>query len=348
LLTDPLAHDPSRTAVLILAGGAGTRLWPLSTDDRPKQFLKIFGGRSLLQQTFDRVRALTSSERVFVSTNDRYAGQIAEQLPDLPKQNILVEPSRRNTGPAMAICCAEIRKRLGDQTTLASFHADNAVTQPELFVKTASRGIAYASDHEAIVTVAIKPTEPNTGFGYLELAGEVAPAVTLLRRFVEKPPLELAREFLQAGNYAWNAGMFIFRLGYFHQLLTQLQPDIASLAELYVRTEDSDRRGVYERMPSISIDHAVMEKAPRVVAVAGDFGWSDVGSWKAVAELLHGSNIARTLRSAGAFALSESDRRIAIVGVDDVAVIESERGILVLNLRDDAGLSAFIQELESD
>jgi mannose-1-phosphate guanylyltransferase len=347
LLKEPLPHDPASSAALILAGGAGTRLWPLSTDDRPKQFLTIFGGRSLLQQTFDRVRALTATHRVFVSTNDRYAAQIAAQLPELPAQNILVEPSRRNTGPAMAICCAEIRKRLGDATTLASFHADSAITRPEVFIDAASRAITYAAGHDAIVTMAIRPTEPNTSFGYLELAGEVAPGVTLLRRFVEKPPLELAQQFLEAGNYAWNAGMFIFRLGYFHELLATLQPELSSLADAYVQTVAGERKGLYERMPSISIDHAVMEKAPRVVAVAGDFGWSDVGSWKAVAELLGTANAARTLRS-NAFGLSESKKKIAVVGLDDIAVIESDRGILVLNLRDDEGLSAFVQQLERD
>lgn len=341
-------NNSAGPAVLILAGGAGTRLWPLSTDDKPKQFLTIFHGRSLLQLTFERLRQLATPDRIFVSTNERYFGKIEEQLPELPPQNILVEPARRNTAPAIAICCAEISRRFGEDTVVAIFPSDHAIEKPDTFLQAVRNGVEYAATHDSIVTVAIEATEPNTSFGYLELGVPVTDRVVRLIRFVEKPPLERAKEFLRAGNFAWNGGMFIFRLSWFDTLLEKLTPQIRRLASDYVTTSTADdRRSIYEQMPSTSIDYAVMEKAPNVTAVRGDFEWSDVGSWKAIVDLLRDDNAAATLRSERTFALSESGKKIAIVGVSDVAVVESPRGILVLNLRDDEGLSQFIQELES-
>jgi mannose-1-phosphate guanylyltransferase len=257
-------------AAVILAGGAGTRLRPLSSDENPKQFLKLFDGRSLLQLTWSRVARLLPPEAIFVSTNVQYAAKCREHLPEMPHDNVIAEPARRNTAPAIALCTFAIEERLGPGAVsfLASDHYIGDETE---FVRVLDRAYAYAEAHDELVTIGIEPTEPNTGYGYLELGETLEDEVLRVRSFREKPDLATAQQFLAAGNYAWNAGMFVWRTDVFRRELTAAAPEI-------VRVSNE----TYEEMPSISIDFALMEKAPRVATLRGDFGWSDVGSFEAL------------------------------------------------------------------
>ena len=256
-------------AALLLAGGAGTRLRPLSSDERPKQFLRIFDGQSLLRMTYERVRDLA----VFVSTNERYRDLVREEIPELDADRIIAEPSRRNTAPAIALSCFEIASRLGEDVSIACLPADHYIANG--FRRVLDRAFDFAESHDALVTIGIKPTEAHTGYGYLELGDEIASDVVQVKRFVEKPDATRAEEFLHAGNYAWNAGMFIWRASVFRRALQQYAPDIARVT-----------RETYDNVPSISIDYALMEKATNVVAVRGDFEWSDVGSWEALKKII--------------------------------------------------------------
>lgn len=260
-----------RRAALILAGGAGTRLRPLSSDECPKQFLRLWGGRSLIEMTFDRVARLVPEEQIFISTNEQYRGLTLEHLPRLNPENVITEPARRNTAPAIALCCFTIAERLGHGTTVGVFASDHFIADEPEFARVLDRAYAFAESHDELVAVGIEPTEPNTGFGYLELGDEVAPHVIRNVRFTEKPSLEKAEEFLRAGNYVWNASMFIWRVSVFRDALAKASPDVASVT-----------LASYESMPNISIDYALMEKAPNVATIRGDFGWSDVGSWDAL------------------------------------------------------------------
>ncbi|MEA2163021.1 MAG: mannose-phosphate guanylyltransferase [Thermoanaerobaculia bacterium] len=261
---------PQRTA-LILAGGAGTRLRPLSSDDNPKQFLRIFDGVSLLEKTVQRVAPLVSQDSIFISTNDQYAAKCAAFLPGLPKVNILTEPARRNTAPAIALCCFAIEAISGGDPVIAVLASDHYIADEAEFVRVLDRAYEFASRTDYLVTIGIEPDEPNTGFGYLQLGREIEPGIAAVDAFTEKPSHEVAEQFLAAGNYAWNASMFVWRASVFRRALAAAAPEIARVT-----------RENYESMPSISIDYALMEKAPRVAAIRGDFGWSDVGSFEAL------------------------------------------------------------------
>ncbi len=254
-----------KRVALILAGGAGTRLRPLSSDENPKQFLPIFEGRSLLQKTYARVNARVAA--TYISTNEQYAAKCAQQL---GKVNILTEPSRRNNGPAIALCCREIEARDGD-VVMAVLPSDHFIGDEKEFARVLDRAFAFAESHDYLVTLGIEPTEPNTGYGYLQLGRELEADVIAVDRFLEKPSRQKAEAFLRAGNYAWNAGIFVWRASVFRNAMQQAASEIAAV------TRDN-----YDQMPSISIDYALMEKAPRVAAVRGDFGWSDVGSLEAL------------------------------------------------------------------
>ena len=279
---------------LILAGGVGSRLRPLSSDDNPKQFLRIFDGASLLEKTFDRVARLVEPSSIFISTNEQYAPKCAAYLPRLPEANILTEPARRNTAPAIAVCCFAIESMVSD-AVIAVLASDHYIADEDEFVRVLARAYDVAAASDYLVTIGIEPSEPNTGYGYLQLGNEIDFAgVVSVDRFHEKPSRERAEEFLRTGNYAWNASIFVWRASVFRRALETAAPEIASLADRIVTSGDPARRVEhYEAMPSISIDYALMEKAPRVAAIRGNFGWSDVGSFESlervgvpVAELL--------------------------------------------------------------
>jgi mannose-1-phosphate guanylyltransferase len=282
-----------RTA-LILAGGSGTRLRPLSSDENPKQFLRIFDGVSLIEKTFGRVSRLMEPSSIFVSTNEQYAPKCAAYLPTLPEVNILTEPARRNTAPAIAVCCFAIES-ISEDAVIAVLSSDSYIADEDEFLRVLARAYDFAASSDYLVTIGIEPAEANTGYGYLQLGDEIAsPGILRVDGFREKPSQEAADEYLRSGGYCWNAGMFVWRASVFRRALEAAAPEIAALADRIVTSGDPGRRvDHYEAMPSISIDYALMEKAPRVAAIRGNFGWSDVGSFESlervgvpVAELL--------------------------------------------------------------
>ncbi|HEY0594150.1 MAG TPA: mannose-1-phosphate guanylyltransferase, partial [Thermoanaerobaculia bacterium] len=318
----------SDRAAILLAGGAGTRLWPLSTDENPKQFLRLFGGRSLLEIAFARMRRIIPVEQLFISTNERYRGKVAEQLPDLPPSNILVEPSRRNTAPAIAVCCADVAAAVGGDPTIGIFPSDHFIADEESFAAVVERAYAFASAEPYLVTIGIDPDHPNTGFGYLELGEELAPSVIRLLRFVEKPDRARAEEFLRAGNFVWNGGMFVWRHSIFEAIVHTVAPEIHALLGAWKR--GAGRREAYETAPSISIDYAVMEKAPNVATVRGEFGWSDVGSWRAVRAIIgegDSENVTR-VDAEGSLLQAGGSRPIVLLGARNLAIVDSPDGLL--------------------
>jgi mannose-1-phosphate guanylyltransferase len=292
-----------------MAGGGGTRLWPLSTEARPKQFLPLLSTKSLLAETFDRLAP--ASRDVWVATSARHAELVAKELPEIPAGRILTEPSRRNSGPA--ILAAALRFAQDGDPVTAAVPTDQTVRDAEAF----RRAIAEAGERAggaSVVILAVPPTRPETDFGYVEVRdGRVL-------SFVEKPDAEKARALASSGRHLWNAGLFVFRPSRFLAEARRVAGDLVAGVERWL---SSGAAADYERLPDISIDFAVMEKASGVAAVPLDAGWSDVGTWRQVRDL-------RGVTADGNLVISELGQPVLAPGVRDSAIIAGPEGILVL------------------
>lgn len=327
---------------VIMAGGAGTRFWPLSRASRPKQLLPLAGtDRSLLRETQRRIAGLIPPERTFVVTSEALAEQTRAELPELPPENVLAEPVGRNTAPCIGWATSVIARK-DPEAVVTVLPADHHIADEPVFLAALERGIEAARGGD-MVTIGIKPTRPETGYGYVELGEELEPGVHRARRFVEKPDELRARQFLAAGRFLWNSGMFFFRAD---TMLAAVRQHLPGLGDALVRYDEAARRGdelalvraTYLELPNISIDHGVMEKAARVsVVVPGDFGWSDVGSWTTAWELaprdatdnaLIGDVIAVDTR--GSYVRGASGKLVAVVGLDDIVVVDTDDALLVM------------------
>ncbi len=303
---------------LLLAGGAGTRLWPLSTEERPKQFLTLWGGKSLLRETRDRLAPLGD---VFVATGRRYRDMTLADLPGMSPDRLILEPCRRNTAPA--ILSAALRfAREGDEMT-AVVPADQTVSDPEAF-RRALRAAADAAERgRAIATLGIVPVRPETEFGYIETDPDpVSSAAARVRRFVEKPDLEAAKGYLAAGNFAWNAGIFVFRPSALLSESERVAPELLEACRRYDARTGDEADEAYGRVPSISFDYAIMEKAENIFCVPCDAGWNDVGSYRALGELLGSDEY-------GNLIIAPRSQPVVTVGISDSVVAATEEGILV-------------------
>ncbi|WP_153506246.1 mannose-1-phosphate guanylyltransferase [Cumulibacter manganitolerans] len=332
---------------VIPAGGSGTRLWPLSRQGSPK-FLHRLGPdeRSLLQLTLARLEPLAPPARTYIVCGAAHREAIAAQLPDLPAENIVVEPAGRNSGPAIALAAAIIEAHDPD-AVMGSFAADHLISVGDAF-RAAIRNAIAVAETGRLVTVGVTATRAETGYGYIQggAALGIGDAVDV-RSFKEKPDAETAQAYLDSGEYVWNAGMFVWRVADLMDELRRQVPEIARLVQPVADLWPSDTprarallEDVWTRMPSISIDHAVVEGAAargRVAMVPGDMGWSDIGDWDTIAEigLLEGNRLAQPrdtllLDSPGSFATTASGRAVTVVGVPDVVVVETPTAILVV------------------
>jgi mannose-1-phosphate guanylyltransferase len=346
------------TYAVIMAGGSGTRFWPLSRAMRPKQLLPLGGGDiSLLRATRERIAPLIDAAHTLVVTSETLAERIRSELPELPPENILLEPVGRNTAPCVG-WAASVIARKDPEAVLAVLAADHHIADPAGFLRVMSRAIEAARLGD-MVTVGVRPTRPETGYGYVELGEELAPGVQRARRFVEKPDEMRARQFLAAGRFLWNSGMFFFRAD---ELLSMVRKHLPGLGDLLRQYDEAAGRGeeqslvhsTYASMPDISIDHGVMEKATRVAVVPGDFGWSDVGSWTSAWELaphddaenaLFGEVVAVDTR--GSYVRSLGGKMVAVVGLEDVVVVDTEDALLVMPRSRAQDVRAVVNALKS-
>lgn len=331
---------------VIPAGGSGTRLWPLSRATRPKFLLPLFGNRSLLQQTFDRLLALTDTDHVLVVCGPAHVAAIARQLPELPAANIIVEPSPNGTGPALALATALIA-RLDPGAIMGSFAADHDVTDQDAFTAAVRTAIAVARDGE-LVTIGLTPTRPETGYGYIERTAEVVhenDTGTAYRaaRFIEKPDRELAEQYVASGNYLWNAAMFTWRVDTLMAEMDRLQPEIARGVRRIADAWDTPRRetvttSIWPDLPNVTIDTGVMERAQPLAVVPAEMGWSDVGDWHGLGEMIEQDGLGNSVRgdllqidTTNSVIWSETGRMVAMVGLDNIIVVDTEDALLIID-----------------
>ena len=327
---------------VVPAGGAGTRLWPLSRSGSPKFLHDLTGsGRTLLQQTPERLAPL-AEDRFLVVPGRRHEAAVRAQLPDLGPGSVVAEPSARDSMAAIGLAAAVLERRAlgGEDVVMGSFAADHVITDVEAFAQTVSEAVAAArEDH--LVTIGIEPTSPSPAFGYVHQGEPLAghPRACRVVAFVEKPSVEVAEQYLAAGGYRWNAGMFVVRPGVLLDLLAEQDPEFA--ATLRAIAAEPDRLDeLWERCPRIAIDHAVAEPAAdagRVATVPGSFGWDDIGDFDSLAGLLGGRDALTVLGDAGAVVAPQSTgivvpaggRVVAVVGLEDVVVVDTPDAVLV-------------------
>lgn len=340
-----------------MAGGSGTRFWPLSRRHRPKQLLPFAGGKSLLRATFDRVLSLSGVARTWVVTAAEMAVPTRAELPELPPDNLLVEPQGRDT----AACVGWAAWRLAEvapEAVMAVVPADHLVEGEEALRAALCVGAHAARELGGLITLGVRPRRPETGFGYLELGDEVVlttgESVRRVRRFVEKPTRAVAEAMLARGGYAWNAGMFVWTVAAIRQAIRHHLPELADgldrlMEESKTRGEGAALADVYPLLPRVSIDYGVMEKAPHVWAVPVEFSWSDVGSWEGLAEALGGGEGVRSgdvlaIDSEGAVLFSEGPL-VAALGVPGLVVVATRDAVLVVPRAASQRVKDIVEEL---
>ena len=340
--------SPAENTVVavIMAGGAGTRFWPLSTQRRPKQFLRLFGERSLLQMSYDRLIGVVPPERVLVLTNADFVGLVAEQLPELPAANIVGEPHRRDTAAAVTLAALLVEKRFGP-CVIATLTADHLIEPVELFQRTLVSATKAAAGRELLYTFGIRPTYPATGYGYLELGDETLEDGAIhhfkLARFKEKPDAATAEGYVASGRYLWNSGMFVWSTGaILAELRRQLPEHIGALSRAVAADGTgswaASLEGAFRGLKPVSIDFGVMEHAAEVRCVASTFSWSDVGGWLALADHLpqddesnHYRGNLLTLDAHDNLVFCEDSKEaVVLVGVENLVVVRSGGRTLIM------------------
>lgn len=363
---------------VIMAGGVGSRFWPFSREDKPKQFLDFFGtGRSLLQMTIDRFRPIVPIENVFIVTNVAYKELILEQIPDLAEGQILCEPARRNTAPCIAYATAHIRalclRRAGltaanqdwsrpeMQANIVVAASDHLILEEEKFRQVILKAFDFVSKHNAIATLGMSPTRPETGYGYIQHQPEAfADGIYPVKTFTEKPNLEMAKVFLESGDFLWNSGIFIWSLQTISEAFRYLLPEVADRfreGELLMGTEAEEDfiEQMFPKCPNISIDYGIMEKADNVFVLPSSFGWSDLGTWGSLYELsekdeaqnvsLHSDAV--FYEAKGNVVTLEPGKLAVVQGVDDMIIAEQKGVLLVCKKAEEQRIKQFVADAQA-
>lgn len=355
----------SNLHAVVMAGGSGTRFWPASRTARPKQFLPLANGQSLLGATIERLGGLCAPERIWIVTNATQAAQLPALLPGFPASQVVVEPEARDTAPCVALATATIAAR-EPRATIAMMPADHLIEPKEHFQALLRRGADLAADDRTLVTFGIQPTYPATGFGYIECGATLdgaTPAAHTVQRFREKPDAATAAEFLRSGRFLWNSGIFVWTVpaiaAAMHHGHAELGSAYAAMQSAAAAHDPASLTTAFRNAPKTSIDYAVMEKAERIAVVAADVHWNDVGSFPALAEIAPGDadgNHALLTRGASQLHVDSKDnlvyaegpRTIALFGVHDLVVVAVDDAVLVCPRDRAADLKQVVDQLRRE
>ncbi len=330
---------------VIMAGGVGSRFWPLSRADKPKQLLNLLGESSMLRMTFERIRPIAQAEKIIVVTNTNLVAAVRNELPEVPQENIIGEPFGRNTAPCIGLAASLIEKRAGKAEIMVVLPADHLIKNDDLFRKTILAAVEYAGKSSCLITLGVKPTYPETGYGYIQrnhLKATVnATDIFSVKTFAEKPNREAAERFLHSGDFFWNSGMFIWSVA---SILNEFENHLPEHAELFrgmVTSLDTPEQNnaildVYSGIRAVSIDFGIMEVAEQVCVIAADFEWNDVGSWEAVYNIspkdAHGNVVnggqAVTLDAANNFFYTNK-KVVSAIGIENLVVVETDDTLLI-------------------
>ena len=330
--------------IVIMAGGIGSRFWPYSRNNRPKQFLDILGtGRSLLQMTYDRFLSMTDSDRFLVVTNKHYFDLVREQLPNIPESNILKEPQRRDTANCIAYASYKISEKDPHAKVIVT-PADHLILNESKFIQNIETSLTSSEQNDRLITIGIQPNRPETGYGYIQYFIDDTKAAKKVKTFTEKPNLKLAKTFLESGDFVWNSGMFVWKVESIIKAFEKYMPEVAEVFEEGAGYYNTDQEHefiikAYSQVKNISIDFGIMEKSEEVYVILGDFGWSDLGSWMGLYEI-QDKDVEENVVEANAllydtkncYVKVSSNKLVVIQGLENYLVTESENVLLICKL----------------
>lgn len=341
-----------------MAGGIGSRFWPMSRSSYPKQFLDILGtGQSLLQQTFDRLKKIAPADQIYIVTNEDYKSLVIEQL-GVAENQVLCEPSRRNTAPCIAYANYVIAQRNPNANIMVA-PADHLILKEDRFIEVMEKALDYTANNNALLTLGIKPSRPDTGYGYIQFDDSSDNEIKKVKTFTEKPDLELAKQFVDSGEFSWNSGMFIWSLASIGEAFTNLLPEIDDLfkekADSFgTEGEKNAIENIYSVCKSISIDYGIMEKASNVFVISADIGWSDLGTWGSIyghlkqdkeANAVVGKNV-MLYDSRNNIVNVPEDKLVVLQGLDNYIVVESNDTLLVCKKEDEQMIKQFVTDIK--
>jgi mannose-1-phosphate guanylyltransferase len=345
---------------VIMGGGIGSRFWPFSREDRPKQFLDFFGiGRSLLQMTVDRFARLIPVENIYIVTNRRYAALVREQLPLLREEQILLEPARRNTAPCIAYASYRIRARNPDANIVVA-PSDHLILKEDDFVKEIEKALHFVSERPSLVTLAIRPSRPETSYGYIQSSETCDGAFIKVKTFTEKPNLELAKVFQESGEFFWNSGLFVWNVDAIIAAIHRFLPDISARFDLGLDRFNTPEEAAFigehfSYCPNISIDYGVMEKADNVYMLCVDFGWADLGTWGSVFDIAPRDESGNAVLKTRALlyesednivALENPERLVVVQGLKDCIIAESGNVLLICRKAEEQRIKQYMADAQ--
>lgn len=346
--------------VAIMAGGIGSRFWPMSRTAYPKQFLDVLNtGKTLIQWTFERYAKFIPIENIFIVTSEEYVTIVKEQLPLLPFENIIAEPSRKNTAPCIAYISFKLAQKDPDAILVVA-PSDHLILEENNFQQIVELSLDFVSNIKALVTLGIKPSNPNTGYGYIQYEGlEVAKGVYKVKTFTEKPNLEIAQSFLDSGDFLWNAGIFAWKVSTILAAFENLQPEMYELfdqekANFNTAQEKTAIEKIYPQCTNISIDIAIMEKAKNVYVIPAEFGWSDLGTWNSAYENIEKDYLGNAVASDNVVVIDATkcmikapqDKLVVVQGLDDFIVIDTKDVLLICSKDKEQSIKEYVAEVK--